>query len=145
ADSGNYRWAAQLLNHLIFANPDNKQAKDLQADIFTQLGYQSENAIWRNEYLSGAKELRDGVPVLPVASTLDSDLTANIEPEALLDYMGVMLNGPKADGKNLRFNWTLSAGDTYGVELNNSVIIYHKGLPFTDAAFSLKASVVDMA
>ncbi|MEH5417918.1 alkyl sulfatase dimerization domain-containing protein [Enterobacter cloacae] len=145
ADSGNYRWAAQLLNHLLFANPDNKQAKDLQADIFTQLGYQSENAIWRNEYLSGAKELRDGVPVLPVASTLDSDLTANIEPEALLDYMGVMLNGPKADGKNLRFNWTLSAGDTYGVELNNSVIIYHKGLPFTDAAFSLKASVVDMA
>ena len=145
ADSGNYRWAAQLLNHLIFANPDNKQAKDLQADIFTQLGYQSENAIWRNEYLSGAKELRDGVTVLPVASTLDSDLTANIEPEALLDYMGVMLNGPKADGKNLRFNWTLSAGDTYGVELNNSVIIYHKGLPFTDAAFSLKASVVDMA
>ncbi|EBW8988385.1 MBL fold metallo-hydrolase [Enterobacter cloacae] len=145
ANSGNYRWAAQLLNHLIFANPDNKQAKDLQADIFTQLGYQSENAIWRNEYLSGAKELRDGVPVLPVASTLDSDLTANIEPEALLDYMGVMLNGPKADGKNLRFNWTLSAGDTYGVELNNSVIIYHKGLPFTDAAFSLKASVVDMA
>ncbi|MHA0871437.1 alkyl/aryl-sulfatase [Enterobacter cloacae] len=145
ADSGNYRWAAQLLNHLIFANPDNKQAKDLQADIFTQLGYQSENAIWRNEYLSGAKELREGVPVLPVASTLDSDLTANIEPEALLDYMGVMLNGPKADGKNLRFNWTLSAGDTYGVELNNSVIIYHKGLPFTDAAFSLKASVVDMA
>lgn len=145
ADSGNYRWAAQLLNHLIFADPDNKQAKDLQADIFTQLGYQSENAIWRNEYLSGAKELRDGVPVLPVASTLDSDLTANIEPEALLDYMGVMLNGPKADGKNLRFNWTLPAGDTYGVELNNSVIIYHKGLPFTDAAFSLKASVVELA
>ncbi|EGQ5298289.1 MBL fold metallo-hydrolase [Enterobacter hormaechei] len=145
ADSGNYRWAAQLLNHLIFANPDNKQAKDLQADIFTQLGYQSENAIWRNEYLSGAKELRDGVPVLPVASTLDSDLTASIPPETLLDYMGVTLNGPKADGKTLRFNWTVPEGDTYGVELNNSVIIYRKGQPFTDAAFSLKANVVDVA
>lgn len=144
-NSGDYRWAAQLLNHLIFANPENKQAKALQADVFSQLGWQSENALWRNEYLSGAKELRDGVPVIPAGSTMDSDLTASIAPEALLDYMGVALNGPKANGKQLRFNWTLPDGDKWGIALNNSVIMYHKDLPFSDPDFSVKTSVAGMS
>lgn len=143
--SGEYRWAAQLLNHLIFAEPDNKQAKALQAEVFTQLAYQSENAIWRNEYLSGAKELRDGVPAIPVSSTLDSELTARIEPEALLDYMGVALNGPKANNKTLHFNWQVSEGSTYGIALNNSVIVYHKNKPFNDPAFTLTSDVVNFS
>ena len=60
-DKGDYRWVAQVLNHLIFADPENKKARSLQADTFEQLGYQSESAVFRNFYLLGAKELRDGV------------------------------------------------------------------------------------
>jgi alkyl sulfatase BDS1-like metallo-beta-lactamase superfamily hydrolase len=60
-DKGEYRWGAELLNNLIFAMPTNTQALLLQADIFEQMGYQAESAGWRNTYLSGAWELRNGV------------------------------------------------------------------------------------
>ena len=60
-DKGEYRWVAQVVNHLVFADPDNTAARDLQADALEQLGYQAESGPWRNFYLSAAKELRDGV------------------------------------------------------------------------------------
>ena len=59
---GDYRWAAEVLKHVVFADPTNQTARNLQADAFEQLGYQTENPTWRNEYLMGAYELRNGVP-----------------------------------------------------------------------------------
>ena len=64
-DAGEYRWVAEVVNHVVFADPDNQAAKDLQADALEQLGYQAESGPWRNFYLTGAKELRDGVAQLP--------------------------------------------------------------------------------
>ncbi len=58
---GEYRWVAQVVNHLVFADPDNKAARDLQADALEQLGYQTESGPWRNFYLSAVQELREGV------------------------------------------------------------------------------------
>ncbi len=60
-DKGEYRWVAQVVNHLVFAEPDNEAARELQAQALEQLGYQAESGPWRNFYLTGAKELRDGV------------------------------------------------------------------------------------
>ncbi len=60
-DKGEYRWVAQVVNNLVFADPDNQEARALQADALEQLGYQAESGPWRNFYLSAAKELRDGV------------------------------------------------------------------------------------
>jgi alkyl sulfatase BDS1-like metallo-beta-lactamase superfamily hydrolase len=65
---GDYRWVAQIGNDLVFADPSNAAARALQADALEQLGYQSENATWRNIYLTGAQELRDGVPKLQGSS-----------------------------------------------------------------------------
>src|SRR5262245_8140148 len=61
-DAGDYRWAAQLLQHLVYGQPDNQNAKFLQADAFEQLGYQAKAATWRNIYFVGAQELRHGTP-----------------------------------------------------------------------------------
>jgi alkyl sulfatase BDS1-like metallo-beta-lactamase superfamily hydrolase len=66
---GDYRWVAQVVNHVVFADPDNQAAKDLQADALEQLGYQAESGPWRNFYLTGAKELREGVAKLPTPNT----------------------------------------------------------------------------
>ena len=59
-DAGDYRWVVELVNHLVFADPTNTAARELQADAFEQLGYQSESATFRNAYLMGAQELRNG-------------------------------------------------------------------------------------
>ena len=70
-NKGEYRWVAQVMNHVVFADPENREARELQAAALEQLGYQAENATWRNEYLMGAHELRHGVP-RAIATRVDS-------------------------------------------------------------------------
>ncbi len=69
SDDGDLRWASQVLDHVLFAEPDHEAARALLADVFEQLGFGSENGTWRNFYLSGAQELRDGNFGTPTAST----------------------------------------------------------------------------
>jgi alkyl sulfatase BDS1-like metallo-beta-lactamase superfamily hydrolase len=86
---GNYRWAAQVLNHLVYACPDNEQAKNLLADTLEQLGFQSENATWRNFYLCGAQELRHGVKRELVPATNSPDVIAAMPIENFFDYLAI--------------------------------------------------------
>ena len=72
-EQGDYRWVAEVVNHVVFADPDNQDGRELQADALEQLGYQSESGPWRNFYLTGAKELRDGVQQLPTPNTASPD------------------------------------------------------------------------
>ncbi len=67
-DAGDYRWAAELANHVVFADPDNTGARELQAEALEQLGYGAENATWRNFFLMGAQELREGIAGTPTRS-----------------------------------------------------------------------------
>lgn len=136
--AGEYRWAAEVLKHVVFANPKNQAAKNLQADAFEQLGYQSENATWRNEYLMGAYELRNDVPNNPPINTASTDMVRQMDPELILDYMGVRLNADKALNKNIRINWQMPDGTVYGIELKNSVIIYNANKPLENADVTLK-------
>ncbi|MGO9116653.1 MAG: alkyl/aryl-sulfatase [Desulfomonilaceae bacterium] len=101
-EKGDYRWVAEVVNHVVFADPGNQAARKLQADTLEQLGYQAESGPWRNFYLTGAKELRDGVKKVPVATRVDS-LTA-MSLDLLFDYLAVKLNGPKAEGKKISLN-----------------------------------------
>ena len=73
---GDYRWVAEVVNHVVFADPDNQAARDLQADALEQLGYQAESGPWRNFYLTAAQELRHGVRQLPTPSTASPDIGA---------------------------------------------------------------------
>ena len=95
---GDYRWVVEVVNHVVFAEPDSAPARLLQADALEQLGYQSESGPWRDFYLSGAMELRSNGTVLRglAGNALGSGIVSSMTPELLLDLMGVRLNGPRS-------------------------------------------------
>ncbi|MQY21083.1 alkyl/aryl-sulfatase [Nocardia macrotermitis] len=137
--AGEYRWVAEVLTHVVFADPRNTDARDLQADAFEQLGYQAENGTWRNEYLMGAKELREGVHDLGAIQLAGSDVLAAMPVEMLLDYLGIHLDGPAAWLRTGAFNWVFADFDgvekRFAVRLSNGTLVYtaEKTLPDPDA------------
>lgn len=143
---GEYRWVAEVMNHVVFANPNNQTARHLEADAFEQLGYQSENATWRNEYLMGAYELRHGVPDVTGTETASPDTLRAMPIEMYLDYMGIRLNSQKAVGKKIRINLNLiDKKQSYGLEVENSVLIYTPKKQFknADAVLNLNRNIFD--
>ncbi|EKA6604594.1 MBL fold metallo-hydrolase [Salmonella enterica] len=138
---GDYRWAAELLKQVIAANPGDQVAKNLQADTFEQLGYQAESATWRGFYLTGAKELREGVHKFNHGTTDSPDTIKGMAVEMLFDYMAVRLDSDKASGKVISLNFNLSDGDNLNLTLENSVLNYRQSLqPKTDASFYMSRS-----
>lgn len=138
---GDYRWASELLKQVIAADPGDQVAKNLQADTFEQLGYQAESATWRGFYLTGAKELREGVHKFSHASTASSDTIKGMTVEMLLDYLAVRLDSEKAAGKNISLNFNFSNNDNMNLSLENSVLNYRKTLqPKADASFYMSRS-----
>lgn len=122
-DKGQYRWAATVGNHLVFADPNNTNAKLLQADVLEQMGYQAESGPWRNFYLSGAEELRNGLTKGGTPNTSSPDMIANMSTRLILDYMGVQLNAKKAAGKQITVNYSFPDTDEkFALELGNSVL-----------------------
>ncbi|EAZ2931841.1 MBL fold metallo-hydrolase [Salmonella enterica] len=133
---GDYRWAAELLKQVIAVNPGDQAAKNLQADTFEQLGYQAESATWRGFYLTGAKELREGVHKFNHGTTNSPDTIKGMTVEMLFDYMAVRLDSSKAAGKDISLNFNLSDGDNLNLTLENSVLNYRQSLqPKSDASF----------
>jgi alkyl sulfatase BDS1-like metallo-beta-lactamase superfamily hydrolase len=118
---GEYRWVAELLNHLVFAQPDNTQAKNLQADTLEQLGYQAENAGWRNSYLAAAFELRHGIPKTAKATKGGPDMIKAMNSELIFDYLGVRLNSDKALAHQFKINVVLpDRNEKFLLELKNA-------------------------
>lgn len=143
-DAGNYRWVAQVLDNLVSAQPDNQKAKNLLANALEQMGYQQESGPWRNFFLSGAKELREGVKKLPTPVTASPDTIANMSIEMFFDYLGIRLNGPKAAGKKMSFN--ISLPDTkgnYSLLLENGVLNYGPPVDKPDATVTINRSALD--
>ena len=122
-DQGNYRWVAQVVSKVVFADPKNEAARNLEADALEQLGYQAESGPWRNFYLTGAQELRNGVQKLPTPNTASPDTVKAMSPEMFFDYLGVHINGEKAANAKAVFNVDLgSDGGKYKLELENGVL-----------------------
>lgn len=145
-NKGQYRWVAEVMNHVVFANPKNQTARNLEADAFEQLGYQTENATWRNEYLMGAYELRHGVPNDTGTETASADTLRAMPVEMYLDYMGIRLNSKKAENKKFRINLNLTdKKQKYALEIENSVLIYtpNKTLKNVDATLNLTRNTFD--
>ena len=102
---GEYRWVAQVVNHVVFADPANQSARHLQADTLEQLGYQAESGPWRSFYLTGAQELRNGTPSLPgLRGAVSADVMGAMTPAMVLDNCAVKLNGPRAASQQLTFD-----------------------------------------
>jgi alkyl sulfatase BDS1-like metallo-beta-lactamase superfamily hydrolase len=120
-----YRWVAQVASQLVFADPANREARELAADAFEQLAYQSESATARNAYLQGASELRNGVPNLGRGSGTSPDIVRSLPLDMYFDFMGVRLNGEKAAGKTIVLNWRLTdTKQEYVLNLDNSALTY---------------------
>lgn len=125
-DAGDYRWTAELLQHLVFAKPQYQAGRELLADSYEQMGYQAESAIWRNIYLSGAKELRQGGPDVYKGGE-DDYLLSGASDEQVLDLLAVRLLPDRAEGKTLSVNVKFEeTGNSYNIRLHNSVLTYHK-------------------
>jgi alkyl sulfatase BDS1-like metallo-beta-lactamase superfamily hydrolase len=145
-EKGDYRWVATVMNRVVFADPSNERAKNLQADALEQLGYQTEDPTWRNEYLMGAFELRNGVPKVAGVNTVTADAVDAMPADLLLDYMGIRLNASKADGKRAVVNWRVADTDAkYRIELRNSVLLYTPGGGSEKADATLTMSKNDFA
>lgn len=145
-ERGDYRWVAQAVNNVVFADPGNSGAKSLQADALEQLGYQSENGTWRDFYLSAAKELRDGVAAVAVPNTASPDFVTAMTSEMLLGFLAVRLNGPRAADKDWTFNLDLGGPDeSWGLEVGNGVLNFTEGLRFDEptATISCERSAID--
>ncbi|CAA0124514.1 Putative alkyl/aryl-sulfatase YjcS [BD1-7 clade bacterium] len=124
-NNGEYRWTAEVLKHLVFAEPDNKDAKNLLADSYEQLGYQAESGPWRSVYLQGALELRKGLPNAMALETASPDIIANMPVTMLFDYMGVRVLPEKAEGKEMVLNLNFEdLKESYSLMLENSVLNY---------------------
>jgi alkyl sulfatase BDS1-like metallo-beta-lactamase superfamily hydrolase len=122
-DRGEYRWVAEVLKHVVFADPDNKEAKELLADAYEQLGYQAESGPWRSEYLQGAFELRNGVPNVGGINPASPDTIRAMPPELLFDYLGVRLNGQRATGKKIVLNLDFTdLKKQYSLTVENGVL-----------------------
>jgi alkyl sulfatase BDS1-like metallo-beta-lactamase superfamily hydrolase len=140
-DNGDYRWVAQVVNHVVFADPDNQEARDLQADALEQLGYQAESGPWRNFYLTGAKDLREGVKELPTPNTASPDTVRAMSPEMFFDYLAVRLDSAKAADAAMTLNVDLGdQGGQYVLELENGVLNHTGGARADDADATLTLS-----
>ncbi|KIZ39295.1 alkyl/aryl-sulfatase, partial [Rhodopseudomonas palustris] len=143
---GEFRFIAQALSHLVFAEPDNQAARALLADTFEQLGYLAESATWRNAYLFGAQELRHGMPQLPPRPGMPRETLAALRTEQIWDMLGVRLNGPKAEGKTIVLNWHFTDTDErFVLTLENCALTYLAGAQAeaADAGFTLARGLLD--
>jgi alkyl sulfatase BDS1-like metallo-beta-lactamase superfamily hydrolase len=143
-DKGDYRWVAEAMKHVVFANPGNADAKNLLADTYEQLGYQAESGPWRSVYLQGAFELRNGVPKAGGINAASPDTIKAMPPEMLFDYLAVRLNGPKAAGKKIGINIDFTdLKKQYGLAVENAVLNHGKPLAKPDVKLTMTKATLD--
>lgn len=138
-DQGDYRWVSELVNHLVFADPLNTEARRLQADALEQLGYQHESATMRNAYLMGAHELRHGgAPRNPAGNR---GLVRALPIDQLLATVAMRLNGDKVGGVDIELNLHVTDLDEqWCVGLAHRALRYRLGKQSPTAAASVSAT-----
>ena len=137
-DKGDYRWAAELLNHAVLGAPDSQAAKALLARTYDQMGYMSESATWRNSYLTAAAELRNGPPKTGVNKAVMVDMLTQTPVERFLEAMAASLDGPAAEGKDFKINLVFSdLHASYVLWIENAVLHFKKAPAAPDANATL--------
>jgi alkyl sulfatase BDS1-like metallo-beta-lactamase superfamily hydrolase len=140
AGKGDLRFAAELLDRLVFADPDHGAARQALAEIYERLAYGAENGTWRNFYLMGAQELRHGIDASP-ATMGSAELLSALTVAQLLDAVAIRINGPQAWDVRLTIDWRFTdLGETHRATLGNGVLTHRvvgKGLPPADLTLEL--------
>ena len=137
-DKGDFRWAAELLNHVVMADSGNKDARELLAKTYDQMGYMAEAATWRNAYLTGAMELREGPPKKGIDKANLIDMLQRVPTERFLEAMAAGLKGEDAVGKDYKINLVLTdTQEQYVLWIENAVLHFKSGAPAADANATL--------
>lgn len=137
-EAGDFRWAAELLKHAVYAEPKNREAAEALARCFEQLGYGAESTSWRNFYLSGALELRQGPPKEGLTRKTVLDMLRHTPIERFLEAMAAGIDGPAAEGLDLKINLVFSdSGQSYVLWLENAVMHFRAAPPAKDARATL--------
>ena len=144
-DQGKYRLAQEILNKLVYAEPQNQQAKDLLADVFEQIGYQQESPSVRNSFLAAAYELRSGIPEGASPKSSGPDMIKAMTTELWLDFLGVRLDSDKADGKAFKINLVTPDNDEkFVLELSNGTLTNIAGYQVDDADLTVTINRSDL-
>ncbi|HKD01277.1 MAG TPA: alkyl sulfatase dimerization domain-containing protein [Terriglobales bacterium] len=147
-DEGKYFHAQEIVNKLVQAQPQNKAAKDLLADIFEQIGYQQENPGLRNSYLAATYELRTGIPQGETASSSSPDVMRAMTTELFLDFLGIRMDSKKAEGMRFTINLvTPDNGEKFLIELENATLTNIQGFqsPNPDLTITVNRSDLELA
>lgn len=135
---GEFRWVAQVMKEVVYAEPQNKEARALCADALEQMGYQAESATWRNAFLYGAQELRHGVFQLPARAGMSADTLSGLATDVFFDLMAIRLDPLKAAGQSTVINWRFTdRGETMTLTLKHSTLTHRMG----ESASAADASV----
>ena len=141
---GDYRWVAEAINHLVFSEPENPQARWLQADALEQMGYQAESGPWRNFYLSAARELRVGVEASDRVNTASADVVAGMTSAMVFDSMAVRLKGLQAADSELVIQILFTdRQELWVVDVENGVLHARQGAPHPDPDVALEMTRPD--
>jgi len=141
-DQGDYRWVAELVNHLVFADPTNEAARSMQARALEQLGYQAESATFRNAYLMGAMELRQGPPANPNPNVRARSLVREMTVDQVFDTIAVRTMSEKLGGVSLATNWTFTdlagtSDEQWVLGVSNRTMYSTRGIHSPTAAVSV--------
>ncbi len=144
-DAGKYLEAQEILNKLVQAEPQNREAKDLLADVFEQIGYQQENPGIRNSFLQGAFELRDGIPAGSPPNTAGPDVVRAMTTELFLDFVGIRMDSRKAEGMEFTINLiTPDNGEKFVIELSNATLTNIEGFLSDDPDLTVTINRSDL-
>ncbi|MFN9870195.1 MAG: alkyl/aryl-sulfatase [Cyanobacteriota bacterium] len=144
-EHGDYLSASEILNKLVYAEPQNQEAKDLLADAFEQIGYQKESPSLRNSFLAAAFELRHGFPSGATSQPVNPDTVKAMSTDLLLDFLGIRLDTRKAEGLAFVVNlMTPDNGEQFILELSNSTLTNSKGFQSPTADLSIVINRSDL-
>jgi alkyl sulfatase BDS1-like metallo-beta-lactamase superfamily hydrolase len=137
-DEGRYQHASEILNRLVFAEPQNRPARELLADVWEQIGYQQENPGLRNSFLNGAYELRSGISLAEATSTSPPDVLRAMSTELFLNFLGIRMDPRRAEGLGFTMNLvTPDNGERFIVELSNGTLTNIQGHQAANADLTL--------
>jgi len=143
--AGDYRWAAEIVGHLVFADPANAAGRALQADALEQMGYQAESGPWRDFYLTGAQELRKPRPKSDTPRQASAGQLRTLPADSLLDALSVRLNGLAAGADEIAFTLAFTdTGERFAVSIENAVLHHRLGEAGPLVELS-RATLVDLA
>ena len=142
---GEYRWVAQVMKEVVYAEPGNTEARSLCADALEQMGYQAESATWRNAFLYGAQELRHGIFPLPARVGIGGDTLAGLSSDLFFDLMAIRLDPAKAAGQSMVVNWHFTDRDEkLALTLRHCTLSHRLGEWSPDAAASITTTRVTL-